>query len=63
MVNIKEVVHNSKERFLEVQPNGAGLYIGMQAYKAIKDESEYTCLLYTSPSQRDMRRSRLPSSA
>ena len=42
MVNIKEVVHNSKERFLEVQPNGAGLYIGMQAYKAIKDESEYT---------------------
>lgn len=42
MVNIKEVVHNSKERFLEVQPNGAGLYIGMQAYEAIKNESEYT---------------------
>lgn len=42
MVNIKEVVHNSKERFLEVQPNGAGIYIGMQAYEAIKNESEYT---------------------
>jgi hypothetical protein len=42
VVNIKEVVHNSKERFLEVQPNGAGLYIGMQAYEAIKNESEYT---------------------
>ena len=24
---------------------------------------EYTCLLYTSPSPRDMRRSRMPSSA
>jgi|GEM_PF-3416453 len=42
MVNIKEVIHNSKERFLEVQPNGAGVYIGMQAYEAIKNESEYT---------------------
>ena len=42
MVNIKEVVHNSKDRFLEVQPNGAGVYIGMQAYEAIKNVSEYT---------------------
>ena len=27
------------------------------------DEQGYTCLLYTSPSPRDMRRSRMPSSA
>ena len=30
-------------------------------YKVI--EKVYTCLLYTSPSPRDMRRSRMPSSA
>ena len=29
----------------------------------IKIENGYTCLLYTSPSPRDMRRSRMPSSA
>ena len=28
-----------------------------------KEQSGYTCLLYTSPSPRDMRRSRMPSSA
>ena len=28
-----------------------------------ENEEEYTCLLYTSPSPRDMRRSRMPSSA
>ena len=28
-----------------------------------KDAKVYTCLLYTSPSPRDMRRSRMPSSA
>ncbi|GAB5865645.1 hypothetical protein JMUB7532_27570 [Staphylococcus aureus] len=28
-----------------------------------KIEQNYTCLLYTSPSPRDMRRSRMPSSA
>lgn len=38
----KEMIHNAKERFLEVQPNGAGLYIGMETYKNIKDKSEYT---------------------
>lgn len=38
----KEMIHNAKERFLEIQPNGAGLYIGMASYKDIKDKSEYT---------------------
>ena len=38
----KEMIHNAKERFLEIQPNGAGLYIGMETYKNIKDKSEYT---------------------
>ena len=31
--------------------------------KVEKIDSFYTCLLYTSPSPRDMRRSRMPSSA
>ena len=38
----KEMIHNSKERFLEIQPNGAGLWIGIQTYKDLKDKSEYT---------------------
>lgn len=38
----KEMIHNSKERFLEIQPNGAGLWVGMQTYKSLKDKSEYT---------------------
>lgn len=42
MVDIKEVVHNSKKRFLEVQPNGTGIYIGIQAYENLKNEDEYT---------------------
>ena len=35
-------------------------YSGTQACKALKDEG---CLLYTSPSPRDKRQSRMPSSA
>ncbi|WP_460379466.1 hypothetical protein, partial [Staphylococcus aureus] len=31
--------------------------------KGYSDETAYACLLYTSPSPRDMRRSRMPSSA
>ena len=31
----KEMIHNAKERFLEIQPNGAGLYIGMETYKTV----------------------------
>lgn len=38
----KEMIHNSKERFLEIQPNGAGIWVGMKTYKDIKDKSEYT---------------------
>ena len=32
-------------------------------YHAAKEEQSHSCLLYTSPSPRDMRRSRMPSSA
>ena len=31
--------------------------------ETLKEEGYYACLLYTSPSPRDMRRSRMPSSA
>ena len=37
-------------------------YSGTQACKALKDEG-YNCLLYTSPSPRDLSTSRMPSSA
>ena len=33
------------------------------AYKVFKDIDNYTCLLYTSPSPRDVEESRMPSSA
>lgn len=38
----KEMIHNSRERFLEIQPNGAGIFVGMETYKTLKDKSEYT---------------------
>ena len=38
-------------------------YSGTQACKALKDEGYKVCLLYTSPSPRDKRQSRMPSSA
>ena len=37
-------------------------YSGSQATKALKQEG-YSCLLYTSPSPRDLSTSRMPSSA
>ena len=38
-------------------------YSGTQACKALKDEGYKVCLLYTSPSPRDLSTSRMPSSA
>ena len=37
--------------------------VAKSSYEKIKDWRNWTCLLYTSPSPRDMRRSRMPSSA
>ena len=34
-----------------------------QAFEKIKEDKDYDCLLYTSPSPRDKRQSRMPSSA
>ena len=37
--------------------------IGLPGGVVVRDHSEHTCLLYTSPSPRDQRGSRMPSSA
>ena len=34
-----------------------------EAYEVLSDQQKRTCLLYTSPSPRDKRQSRMPSSA
>ena len=52
----KEFISYCENQNLEVNPN---------QIKVIKKLEDYhnSCLLYTSPSPRDMRRSRMPSSA
>ena len=48
---------------LEIGTFGAKSALYIAAGSSIHDQLVYTCLLYTSPSPRDMRRSRMPSSA
>ena len=50
-----------QENILEVLQDKSKLLPEVKEY--LEEENEYTCLLYTSPSPRDMRRSRMPSSA
>jgi len=50
---------NSLRDYLEVMSQMAGLYVLEESLT----ERGYTCLLYTSPSPRDQRGSRMPSSA
>ena len=38
-------------------------YVGEKKVPTLCDDPNLACLLYTSPSPRDMRRSRMPSSA
>ena len=67
---------NDNESIAILGPNGSGKTtliktINREIYPAIKKSSylkiygkkTWNCLLYTSPSPRDMRRSRMPSSA
>ena len=56
----------SNQRFLKLLENGVmGLSIAFDLPTQIGYDSDHpmACLLYTSPSPRDMRRSRMPSSA
>ena len=39
------------------------IFLGCAGWAYLEDEHVRVCLLYTSPSPRDMRRSRMPSSA
>ena len=51
---------NKKEKFVPIDEKNVGMYVcGPTVY----DDPHIGCLLYTSPSPRDMRRSRMPSSA
>ena len=49
----------SRKRLSALQP---GCFVGLE-WRARLEGQLGTCLLYTSPSPRDMRRSRMPSSA
>ena len=40
-----------------------GIYLSFQRFTTVSKTTFVGCLLYTSPSPRDMRRSRMPSSA
>ncbi|GAB5856908.1 hypothetical protein JMUB7529_28170 [Staphylococcus aureus] len=58
------------ERFEDAQDNGHEYQVGdtyprdgLEVSEERFTELSTTCLLYTSPSPRDMRRSRMPSSA
>ena len=53
------------EKLLSSNPKSKSLKINIERLKNLHSLSHYysSCLLYTSPSPRDMRRSRMPSSA
>ena len=42
---------------------GANLWVASSHARLLMEQGEYPCLLYTSPSPRDQRGSRMPSSA
>ena len=50
-----------QENILEVLQDKTKLLPEVKEY--LEEENEYTCLLYTSPSPRDVEESRMPSSA
>ena len=56
----KQSVDGANMRFDEFNAKGGA---HGRLIKFIVEDHQYTCLLYTSPSPRDMRRSRMPSSA
>ena len=49
--------------FLPDQPNGAAVVLLFHGHSGSSDQIIGSCLLYTSPSPRDQRGSRMPSSA
>ena len=59
-ISVLETIHDKLDVKTKINSLEAG-DVALEKYmKALPDE---TCLLYTSPSPRDMRRSRMPSSA
>ena len=55
---------NDYEKVLGIGPCWKGKHTELGTKNALFNfENTYLCLLYTSPSPRDMRRSRMPSSA
>ena len=37
--------YNADERFLEVELNGAGVIVGLEAYSSLKDQPNYTKMM------------------
>ena len=69
MNNYDQAIHHLGKGFIkdfidEVNADEALMEYMMDfAYKYVEENIPVVCLLYTSPSPRDMRRSRMPSSA
>ena len=63
MMNLAGFCRNCMSRWYREAANASGLDMNETAARAIIYGMDYACLLYTSPSPRDMRRSRMPSSA
>ena len=63
IAELQDQQHNLNERIKEMDNMIKSLEILNDADDRDHDEVRDTCLLYTSPSPRDMRRSRMPSSA
>ena len=67
--NAHPIVHTTDyeamlERSLETETKAAEVYAGIiQLLDEVGDQEMYDCLLYTSPSPRDISGSRMPSSA
>ena len=61
---IDKIFHKSSENMSELENNSVSLTVTSPPYNIGKDSDlDLTCLLYTSPSPRDPKTSRMPSSA
>ena len=61
-MSVVEKIGDKKKEIIQPKKK-MGLLVENPVYKPFRYPWCYDCLLYTSPSPRDMRRSRMPSSA
>ena len=58
-----EVIADYTDGLMQMDADGAAVPAIAETYDISEDGKTYTCLLYTSPSPRDISGSRMPSSA